>query len=51
MSTFDNAVSIHPYFKVREGQLEACKSFLHSLTKRSRAKRSVCSTISPSKAM
>ena len=28
MSSFDNAVSIHPYFKVRDGQLEACKSFL-----------------------
>ena len=28
MSTFDNAVSIHPYFKIQEGQMEACKSFL-----------------------
>lgn len=28
MSTFDNAVSIHPYFKIHEGQMEACKSFL-----------------------
>ena len=28
MSTFDNAVSIHPYFKIKEGQTEACKSFL-----------------------
>ena len=28
MSTFDNAVSIHPYFKIKEGQMEACKSFL-----------------------
>ena len=28
MSTFDNAVSIHPYFKVKEGQLEAAKAFI-----------------------
>ncbi len=28
MSTFDNAISIHPYFKIQEGQMEACKSFL-----------------------
>ncbi len=28
MSTFENAVSIHPYFKIQEGQMEACKSFL-----------------------
>ncbi len=28
MSTFDNAVSIHPYFQVKEGQMEACKTFL-----------------------
>ena len=28
MSMFDNAVSIHPYFKIKEGQMEACKSFL-----------------------
>jgi quinol monooxygenase YgiN len=28
MSTFDNAVTIHPYFKIQEGQMEACKSFL-----------------------
>ena len=28
MSTFDNAVSIHPYFKIHEGQMEACKKFL-----------------------
>jgi quinol monooxygenase YgiN len=28
MSTFDNAVSIHPYFKIHEGQMDACKSFL-----------------------
>ena len=28
MTTFDNAVSIRPYFKIHEGQLEACKSFL-----------------------
>jgi quinol monooxygenase YgiN len=28
MSTFDNAVSIHPYFKIKEGQMGACKSFL-----------------------
>ena len=28
MSNFDNAVSIHPYFQVKEGQMEACKSFL-----------------------
>jgi quinol monooxygenase YgiN len=25
---FDNAVSIHPYFKITEGQMEPCKSFL-----------------------
>ncbi len=28
MSTFDNAVSVHPYFKIKEGQMDACKSFL-----------------------
>jgi len=28
MSTFDNAVSIHPYFKIKAGQMDACKSFL-----------------------
>jgi quinol monooxygenase YgiN len=28
MSTFDNSVSIHPYFKIHEGQMDACKSFL-----------------------
>ena len=28
MSTFDNAVSIHPYFKIREGQMAACKALL-----------------------
>jgi quinol monooxygenase YgiN len=28
MSTFDNAVSIHPYFKIQDGQMDACKSFL-----------------------
>ena len=28
MSRFDNAVSIHPYFKIQEGQMDACKSFL-----------------------
>jgi hypothetical protein len=28
MSTHDQAVSIHPYFKIQEGQMEACKSFL-----------------------
>ena len=28
MSILDNAVSLHPYFKIQEGQMEACKSFL-----------------------
>lgn len=28
MSTFDNAVSIHPYFKIQQGQMEACKVLL-----------------------
>lgn len=28
MSRFDNAVSIHPYFKIKEGQMDACKAFL-----------------------
>lgn len=28
MSVFDNAVSIHPYFKIQEGQMDACKSLL-----------------------
>lgn len=28
MSTFDNAVTIHPYFKIQQGQMDACKSFL-----------------------
>ena len=34
MSTFDNAVSIHPYFKIQEGQMEACKSFLAQFNER-----------------
>lgn len=28
MSTFDKAISIHPYFKIKEGQMGACRSFL-----------------------
>lgn len=28
MSTFDNSVSIHPYFRIHEGQMEACKALL-----------------------
>ena len=34
MSTFDHAVSIHPYFKIKEGQMEACKSFLTQFTEK-----------------
>jgi len=34
MSTFDNAVSIHPYFKIKEGQMDACKSFLAQFTEK-----------------
>ena len=34
MSTFDNAVSIHPYFKIKEGQMEACKNFLAQFNER-----------------
>ena len=28
MSTFDTAVSIHPYFRIQPDQMETCKSFL-----------------------
>ena len=28
MSTLDNAVSIHPYFKIKDGQMDTCKDFL-----------------------
>jgi len=28
MSTLDNVISIHPYFTIHAGQMEACKSFL-----------------------
>jgi len=28
MSTFDNAVSINPYFTIPEGKMEECKGFL-----------------------
>ena len=28
MSTFDNAITIHPYFKIQEGQMDACKALL-----------------------
>lgn len=28
MSTFDNSVSINPYFKIKEGKMEDCKGFL-----------------------
>jgi len=28
MSNLDTAVSIHPYFKIQEGQMDACKSFI-----------------------
>ena len=34
MSTFDNAISIHPYFKVKDGQMEACKSLLPQFCKK-----------------
>jgi quinol monooxygenase YgiN len=36
MSTFDNAVSIHPYFKIQDGQMDACKSFLAQFNERVR---------------
>ena len=49
MSTFDNSVSIHPYFKIQSGQMEACMSFLAQFTERSRTRRNACTTISPSK--
>ena len=32
MSTFDNAVSIHPYFRIPAGQMEACRAFLARFT-------------------
>ncbi len=28
MGTFDNAVSINPYFTIQEGKMEECKGFL-----------------------
>jgi quinol monooxygenase YgiN len=28
MSRFDNSVSINPYFKIKQGQMDACKAFL-----------------------
>jgi quinol monooxygenase YgiN len=28
MSTFDNAVSINPYFKIEDGKMDECKGFL-----------------------
>ncbi len=28
MSTFDNAVSINPYFRIKDADMAACKSFL-----------------------
>jgi quinol monooxygenase YgiN len=28
MSNFDKSVSIHPYFKIKQGQMDACKAFL-----------------------
>jgi quinol monooxygenase YgiN len=28
VSTHDHSISIHPYFKVKEGQMDACKSML-----------------------
>jgi len=31
---FDNSVSIHPYFKIQEGQMDACKSLLAQFTDR-----------------
>lgn len=34
MSTFDNSVSIHPYFRIKEGQMEACMSFLAQFTEK-----------------
>jgi len=30
----DNAISIHPYFKVKDGQMEACKSLLPQFCKK-----------------
>jgi hypothetical protein len=34
MSSLDTAVSIHPYFKLHAGQLEACHSFLAQFNER-----------------
>jgi quinol monooxygenase YgiN len=34
MGTFDTAVSIHPYFKIQKGQMQACKDFLRQFTGR-----------------
>ena len=34
MSTLENAVSIHPYFKIPQGQMDACKSFLAQFNRR-----------------
>ena len=34
MSTFDNAISIHPYLKVQQGQMEACKALLAQFIER-----------------
>ncbi len=34
MSTFDNAVSIHPYFKIQPGQMEACKTLLRQFVEK-----------------
>ena len=34
MSNLNHAVSIHPYFKIHEGQMDACKSFLNQFVEK-----------------
>jgi len=51
MSIFANAVSIHPYFKIQEGQMEACRSFLVQFCEKVRMRSYASTIISPSKAM
>lgn len=51
MSTFDNAITIHPYFKIKEGQMEACKSFLTQFCEKVASEGGASTTTSLSRRM
>lgn len=42
MSTFDNAISINPYFKIPDGKMEECKGFLAQFCELVKANEANC---------